>query len=408
MLNRIWSRPRGEWIPVLRKELPAVAATVVAELERGTPAFSAVSRRIGTEAARAAVEQALLLTLGLAPGTGPERIPPGTGLRPRRKPAQVVTAMPATRARQALFAALADDRHIPGEVLAELAGQAGWPLPRRVRAVVLGSPNEAFPPHPSPHPSSRPSPHSLPHPLPHAVSHPVPHPVSHPAAQPAPQPAPPLTPPLAAALGHGLPGAVEGDLCLLVPDPGLPGHAVLESALGGRTAAVGHSVPVAEAAASLRWARRLLTVAAALGGPAERVVCVDDHLSDLLMLQDESLARALSARWLRPLDDLTPRQSERLEVTLLAWLESGGAPEAARTLKVHPQTVRYRLRQIEKLFGPAMREPHTRFELELALRGRRLLARTRQLRSRAPGTARALGAAVHPPGPAGRARVNGL
>ncbi|WP_349294364.1 helix-turn-helix domain-containing protein [Streptomyces sp. HU2014] len=398
MLNRIWSRPRGEWTRVLRKELPAVAASVAEELQRGTPAFSAVSQRIGTEATRAAVEQALLRALGLGqvPGADPERIPPGTGPRPRRKPAQVVTAMPATRARQALFAALTDDRHVPGEVLAELAGQAGWPLPRRVRAVVLGTPNEALTSHPSPHSSPHPSSHSLPHPL------------SHTAPQPGPQLAPQLAPALAAALGHGLPGTVEADLCLLVPDPGLPGRAALEAALGCRVAAVGHSVPVADAAASLRWARRLLAVAAALGGPAERVVCVDDHLSELLMLQDESLARALSARWLRPLEDLTPRQSERLEVTLLAWLESGGAPEAARTLKVHPQTVRYRLRQIEKLFGPAMREPHTRFELELALRGRRLLARTRQLRSRAPGAARALGAAVHPLGPAGRARVNGL
>ncbi|WP_308251772.1 PucR family transcriptional regulator [Streptomyces albireticuli] len=417
MLNRIWSRPRGEWIRGLRKELPEVAATVVEELQRSTPAFSAVSQRIGTEATRAAVEQALLRTLGLgqAPVAGPGRIPPGAGARPLRKPARVVTAMPATRARQALFAALADDRHVPGEVLAELAGLAGWPLPRRVRAVVLGSPGEALPSHPSPnpsHPSPHPPSHPSPHPSPHPPSHPSPHPLPHPSSQAAPQPGPQLVPPLApalvAALGQGLPGTVEADLCLLVPDPGLPGRAALETALGGRVAAVGHSVPVAEAAASLRWARRLLTVAAAVGGPAERVVCVDDHLSDLLMLQDESLARALSARWLRPLDDLTPRQSERLEVTLLAWLESGGAPEAARTLKVHPQTVRYRLRQIEKLFGPAMREPRTRFELELALRGRRLLSRTRQSRSRAPGAARALGAAVHPLGPAGRARVNGL
>ncbi|MFD5932296.1 helix-turn-helix domain-containing protein [Streptomyces sp. NPDC060333] len=29
---------------------------------------------------------------------------------------------------------------------------------------------------------------------------------------------------------------------------------------------------------------------------------------------------------------------------MLAWLEGGGAPEAAKALSVHPQTVRYRLR----------------------------------------------------------------
>lgn len=369
ILNRIWSRPRGEWTRVLRKELPAVAAQLAEELQRSTPAFSAVSQRIGREATQEAVERALLLTLGLRPAPGPEGIP-----TPRRKPGQVVTAMPGTRARQALFTALADDRHIPHDVLTELAGRAGWPLPRRVRAIVLAGPHDA---------------HSM---APHLI----------------PQPTPALTPQLAAALGQGLPGTVEADLCLLIPDPGPRARAALESALGGRVAAVGHCVPVVDAASSLRWARRLLALAAAMGGPAERVTFVDDHLSELLMLQDASLARALSARWLRPLEDLTPRQSERLEVTLLAWLESGGAPEAARTLKVHPQTVRYRLRQIEKLFGPAMREPRTRFELELALRSRRLLAQARQLRSRAHGPVRALGAAAAPLSPAGRARVNGL
>ncbi|MFE5868223.1 PucR family transcriptional regulator [Streptomyces roseifaciens] len=373
ILNRIWSRPRGEWSRAVRRELPAVAARLAEELQRSTPAFSAVAQRIGPDATRTAVEQALLQTLGLGPEAAAGRIP-----QPRRKPARVVTAMPGTRARQALFAALADDRCIPSDVLAELAGQAGWPLPRRVRAVVLAAPND------------------VPSPAPHLV----------------PQPSPQLTSQLAAALGQGLPGTVEADLCLLIPDPGPRARpaldAALEAALGGRPAAVGHSVPVTEAAASLRWARRLLGLAGTVNGPGGRVAFVDDHLSDLIVLQDESLARALSVRWLRPLDDLTPRQSERLEVTLLAWLESGGAPEAARTLNVHPQTVRYRLRQIEKLFGPAMREPHSRFELELALRSRRLLARARLLRSRAHGTARAVGAAVQPLGSAGRARVNGL
>ncbi|MEV4926177.1 PucR family transcriptional regulator [Streptomyces roseoverticillatus] len=366
----------------MRRELPAVAAQVAEELRRSTPAFAAVSRRIGTEATQTAVEQALLLTLGLRPAPDPQqpRIP-----QQRRKPARVVTPMPGTRARQALFAALADDRCIPADVLAELAAQAAWPLPRRVRAVVLAGAGAGA------------GTADAPVPAPHLV----------------PPPSPQLTSQLAAALGQGLPGTVEADLCLLIPDPGPRARpaleAALDAALGGRPAAVGHSVPVAEAAASLRWARRLLGLSGAVTGPAERITFVDDHLSDLLVLQDESLARALSARWLRPLDDLTPRQSERLEVTLLAWLESGGAPEAARTLNVHPQTVRYRLRQIEKLFGPAMREPHSRFELELALRSRRLMARARLLRSRAHGSARALGAAVHPLGAAGRAaRVNGL
>lgn len=128
--------------------------------------------------------------------------------------------------------------------------------------------------------------------------------------------------------------------------------------------------PATDTASSLRWARYLLTLAPSRVGPESRPAFVDDHLSALLLLQDESLADALTSRWLGPLEELTPRQSERLEVTLLAWLEGGGAPEAAKLLHVHPQTVRYRLRQIEKLFGPVLRDPRTRFELEMALRSR--------------------------------------
>jgi DNA-binding PucR family transcriptional regulator len=40
---------------------------------------------------------------------------------------------------------------------------------------------------------------------------------------------------------------------------------------------------------------------------------------------------------------------------------------------VHPQTVRYRLRQIQELFGAALADPAARFDLEVALRARQLL-----------------------------------
>ena len=60
--------------------------------------------------------------------------------------------------------------------------------------------------------------------------------------------------------------------------------------------------------------------------------------------------------------------------TLLAWLQNAGnARLAAGQLHVHPQTVRYRLRQIQDLFGPVLAEPGGRFELEVALRARGLL-----------------------------------
>ena len=71
--------------------------------------------------------------------------------------------------------------------------------------------------------------------------------------------------------------------------------------------------------------------------------------------------------------------------TLLAWLQNAGnARLAAGQLHVHPQTVRYRLRQIQDLFGLVLGEPGARFELEVALRARGLLRARPVPRSRPP------------------------
>ena len=68
---------------------------------------------------------------------------------------------------------------------------------------------------------------------------------------------------------------------------------------------------------------------------------------------------------------------DRLAETLLAWLQHGcNANEVAVRVHVHPQTVRYRLRQVDELFGGQLRDPDRRFELEIALRTRQMLQRT--------------------------------
>ena len=73
----------------------------------------------------------------------------------------------------------------------------------------------------------------------------------------------------------------------------------------------------------------------------------DQHLSTLLILADEDLAAALCDRRLAPLARLRPGQRDRIAETLLAWLQLGeNAAEVAQRIHVHPQTVRYRLRQI--------------------------------------------------------------
>ncbi|MFD3694878.1 PucR family transcriptional regulator [Streptomyces sp. NPDC058646] len=422
LLNRIWSRPRGEWTRVLRRELPALAAEIVEELLHGIPEFSELiddNDAVDEELLRQKVEEALLNALGYrepagqtpasAPAPAPSEAPPAAVTRassaagyeerhdgrhearredmreavrdsvreslpdPERDPVRESPPGDGPRggqgerpedagppgARQELFRALTDDRAPSDASLTQLAEAAGWPLPPAVRAVALAAPGE--------------------------------------------------THQLATALATALPGVFAGRPCLLVPSPDPDTRALLELPLRGRSAAVGHAVPLRDTASSLRWALRLLALTPTRAGLDARAVFVDDHLSTLLLLQDEPLAHALAARWLRPLADLTPRQSERLEVTLLAWLEGGGAPEAAKALNVHPQTVRYRMRQLEKLFGPGLRDPRTRFELEMALRSRRLMAQVRRQNARAGRrTARVVTADFTPLVVGRMARVNGL
>jgi DNA-binding PucR family transcriptional regulator len=106
--------------------------------------------------------------------------------------------------------------------------------------------------------------------------------------------------------------------------------------------------------------------------PVGPVRC-DQHLSTLLILADEDLAAVLRGRRLAPLARLRPGQRDRIAETLLAWLQLGeNAAEVAQRLHVHPQTVRYRMRQIRELFGDQLRDPDRRFELQLALRIRTL------------------------------------
>jgi sugar diacid utilization regulator len=149
----------------------------------------------------------------------------------------------------------------------------------------------------------------------------------------------------------------------------------------GQLAAVGPAVPLSGASGSLRWAGQALALArrglvraeAGTDGGAGIVWC-EDHLPTLVLLADTDLALTLSRDALAPLRQLRPGQADRLARTLLAWLESAGdANAAARRLHVHPQTIRYRLRQASGLFGDALTDPDARFRLLLTLRVRRLL-----------------------------------
>lgn len=157
---------------------------------------------------------------------------------------------------------------------------------------------------------------------------------------------------------------------LLTPDP--QRHvAELGGSIRGWRLAVSPTVTLPETPAALRMARRALQVTRP--EQAGNTIWCQEHLTNLWLRSEEFLAAELAERNLAPLAGLTTKQHSRLCETLLAWLETrGGAPEIARRLQLHPQTVRARMHQIEGLFGDRLADSNERLALQLALRYRRI------------------------------------
>jgi hypothetical protein len=158
----------------------------------------------------------------------------------------------------------------------------------------------------------------------------------------------------------------------LVPAGGRRGE--LEAAVRGRRAALGPAVTWQEARVSFARASELLRLARDGGiEDSDGLLLADTHKLALLLGVDRRLARDVADTALAPLEAETELSRERLGSTLDAWLRHRGRTEAvARALHVHPQTVRYRLARLRELFGQRLEDPDARFELELALRARRL------------------------------------
>ena len=176
---------------------------------------------------------------------------------------------------------------------------------------------------------------------------------------------------LARRLGGGaLGGAAGGLACVFVPDPDAPGRrrqiVARRSTRRGRprSSASARRVPWPDSAASLRRAAAAYRLAAA-GRIAGGLVVAEDHLATLLLAADRALAADLAASRLAPLAALGDGPRARLTETLRAWLDRPGQVQAvAAELDVHPQTVRYRLRQLRELFGARLEDPEARFELD--------------------------------------------
>ncbi|WP_405683097.1 helix-turn-helix domain-containing protein [Streptomyces sp. NBC_00057] len=165
---------------------------------------------------------------------------------------------------------------------------------------------------------------------------------------------------------------------LLVPGPfDEMRRRMLDHALPGARAAIGLTVPTALASESIRWARRVLELVDAGVIDEAPVILCEDHLITLWLLSDPALLDQLARRELAPIAGISANRRERLIETLRIWLNTRGtAAQMGELLDVHPQTVRYRMRNLESIFGEQLVDPESRFSTEAVLRAMQLRARS--------------------------------
>jgi hypothetical protein len=165
----------------------------------------------------------------------------------------------------------------------------------------------------------------------------------------------------------------ETDAVALVPERGQVSRADLQRILAGRSAVVGPAGGLERVAESLRLAVLAASMLPQREGAEDPPVWADEHLTEVVLAAEPSAVAELARRRLAPLTELPENQREKLEETLLVWLQHWGqrAP-IAEELGIHAQTVGYRVLQLRDLFGEDLKDPQARFELEIALRsGRR-------------------------------------
>src|SRR6202165_1945262 len=92
----------------------------------------------------------------------------------------------------------------------------------------------------------------------------------------------------------------------------------------------------------------------------------------LAAVTDERLVD-YSRRHLGPLIEHDTARKGNLVATLRAYLETGEQQQAAQRLRVHPNTLRYRLDRIREISAVDLEDPETRLNLAVALRVQALL-----------------------------------
>lgn len=157
---------------------------------------------------------------------------------------------------------------------------------------------------------------------------------------------------------------------VFVPDPDGPGRVdAVADAVRGTPAVLGPTVPLDQVPRTVTRARAARALQLDGHLPGDGLVRSEDHLLVLLLHADVTLTADLVAQRLEPLRRMTSAARDRAVSTLTAWLDAhGDVAEAATTLHVHPQTVRYRLARLKEAFAGVLDDPAGRLEVALALR----------------------------------------
>jgi hypothetical protein len=170
--------------------------------------------------------------------------------------------------------------------------------------------------------------------------------------------------------GQALAGTTPGRATFLAP--GETADEVVEqlrSLDADLTIARSWPVALADAAHAHRWAVRALELSENGAIPRQQIVDCAQYRTQLWLHSEPALRRQLAQELLRPLFAETPNSREILSETLLVWLETReSAPAIAAILGVHPQTVRYRWRRINELFGDALHDPEFVVQLTMVLK----------------------------------------
>jgi GAF domain-containing protein len=177
---------------------------------------------------------------------------------------------------------------------------------------------------------------------------------------------------------RGLVGPYEDLEILLVPadlDPAaalcrMHGH--LQQSVPNGVAVTLVAGPIASGPDDVAAAYRIAAGAARLRRSARPGGFVDVRDLGLPSLLLESgppdALRRYAQRLIEPIAEHDRRRGGDLLATLRTWLSTGcSTPDAAAELVVHPNTVAYRLANVERLTGRSLRRPDARMELQLAV-----------------------------------------